>query len=333
MPRNGSGTMQIPNTLVTGTPIEAGPHNANYADIASELTNSLALDGQSQLSGPLKAASGTVGSPGITFGSDTDSGVWRKGGNNLGVGVGGAEVLDISSSGLGVTGALSATGALSVASIATTADLPITEGGTGQSTAIAAFNALSPQTTRGDLITRDATNDVRLPIGAADTLLKSDGTDPSYGKLVNANITDGTIAHAKLASGVTATQANMEAASATDTFVTPGRQHFHPGHPKAGGNLNGTGTPAFAAGDYGMGAVTDNGAGDYTLAFDTAFANTNYWLIASPRGDSNNNGAIVSPNPGSSKTTSAYQVDIHENNGTGQVDSTEIGISFWGDYA
>ena len=70
MPRNGSGVMQIPNTLVTQTTVEVGPHNANYADIAAELSNSLVLDGQSQLSGPLKAASGTVGSPGhhVRFG-------------------------------------------------------------------------------------------------------------------------------------------------------------------------------------------------------------------------------------------------------------------------
>ena len=58
--------------------------------------------------------------------------------------------------------------------------VPISEGGTGQTTKTAAFNALSPQTTRGDLITRDATNDVRLPLGATGTLLRSDGTDPVY---------------------------------------------------------------------------------------------------------------------------------------------------------
>ena len=116
MPRNGSGVMQVPNTLVNQTTIEVGPHNANYADIASEITNSVAVDGQSQLSGPLKAASGTVGSPGITFGSDTDSGLYRIGGDNLGVACAGAKVLDIGTAGLEDTGTLSASGALSAAS-------------------------------------------------------------------------------------------------------------------------------------------------------------------------------------------------------------------------
>lgn len=67
-----------------------------------------------------------------------------------------------------------------------TGSLPIVNGGTGAATALAAFNALSPVTTRGDLITRDATNNVRLPIGAANTVLVTDGTDPSWAK-VNSN--------------------------------------------------------------------------------------------------------------------------------------------------
>lgn len=62
----------------------------------------------------------------------------------------------------------------------TATPVPIAEGGTGQITATAAFNALSPQTTRGDLITRDASNDIRLAVGAANTFLGADGTDASW---------------------------------------------------------------------------------------------------------------------------------------------------------
>lgn len=59
-------------------------------------------------------------------------------------------------------------------------DVAIADGGTGQSTAILGFNALSPVTTRGDIIVRDATNNVRLPLGAAGKILRSDGTDLVY---------------------------------------------------------------------------------------------------------------------------------------------------------
>jgi hypothetical protein len=61
-----------------------------------------------------------------------------------------------------------------------TGQLSIARGGTGQSTASAAFDALAPTTTRGDLIVRGASSNVRLGIGAAGTVLSSDGTDPSW---------------------------------------------------------------------------------------------------------------------------------------------------------
>lgn len=44
--------------------------------------------------------------------------------------------------------------------------LPIANGGTGQTTQTAGFNALSPATTKGDLILHDGTNGVRLAVGA-----------------------------------------------------------------------------------------------------------------------------------------------------------------------
>lgn len=58
--------------------------------------------------------------------------------------------------------------------------VPINKGGTGQITAVLSFNALSPVTTRGDIITRGATNNQRLALGATGTFLISDGTDLVY---------------------------------------------------------------------------------------------------------------------------------------------------------
>jgi len=57
--------------------------------------------------GVLQAADGAVGAPAFSFTSDTDCGVYRIGANNLGVSVNGAKVLDIDTSGLGVTGTIS----------------------------------------------------------------------------------------------------------------------------------------------------------------------------------------------------------------------------------
>lgn len=66
--------------------------------------------------------------------------------------------------------------------------IDIAHGGTGQTSALAAFNALSPLTTRGDLLTRNATDNVRLAVGAAAKYLRSDGTDPSWQTIAYADI-------------------------------------------------------------------------------------------------------------------------------------------------
>lgn len=129
-----------------------------------------------------------------------------------------------------------------------------------------------------------------------------------------------------------ATQAEMEAATDVRQGVSAGRQHFHPGHPKAGGNLNGSGTPAFAAGDYGMGAVTDSGLGLYLLALDTAFENTNYWFTGSARSTNNNGVGIVSSHTDGPKTSSTIEITTAIDSGD-EIDSVEIGLTFWGDYA
>jgi hypothetical protein len=61
------------------------------------------------------------------------------------------------------------------------ATLAIGSGGTGQTTASAAFNALSPITTTGDLILGNGTNSAtRLAIGANGYLLSSNGTTASW---------------------------------------------------------------------------------------------------------------------------------------------------------
>ncbi len=62
-----------------------------------------------------------------------------------------------------------------------TGTLPIANGGTGQTTASAAFNALSPVTSTGDLILGNGVNSsTRLPIGANTYVLTSNGTTASW---------------------------------------------------------------------------------------------------------------------------------------------------------
>lgn len=63
----------------------------------------------------------------------------------------------------------------------TTGTLPLASGGTGQTTKAAAFNALSPVTSTGDLILGNGVNsNTRLPIGTNGYVLTSNGTTASW---------------------------------------------------------------------------------------------------------------------------------------------------------
>jgi len=100
MARNGSGTMSITNSFTANTTIESSAMNANFTDVASEITNSLPRDGQAAMTGVLKIAAGTAAAPGLSISTDTDSGIYRIGANNLGMAAGGSMVAQWDSTGL-----------------------------------------------------------------------------------------------------------------------------------------------------------------------------------------------------------------------------------------
>jgi hypothetical protein len=114
--RNSSGTMVAINGPYTaGSVISSSVINARLADIENELTNSVDKGGRTVMTAPLPLSNGTFALPSLTFGTDTDTGIYRIGANNLGVTAGGGKVLDVATTGLGVTGtlAVSSTTALS----------------------------------------------------------------------------------------------------------------------------------------------------------------------------------------------------------------------------
>ncbi|HYH63438.1 MAG TPA: hypothetical protein VD866_01955 [Urbifossiella sp.] len=76
---------------------------------------------------------------------------------------------------------------------------------------------------------------------------------------------------------VAATQAQMEATSSLAAVVTPGRQQYHPSAAKFWVKHD-DGTTIAAS--YNVSSVTDNGTGDHTVNFATAFSSTDYCVVA-----------------------------------------------------
>jgi len=85
MPRNSNGIYTLPQSpFIAGTAILSASVNSNFSDIASALTGSLATDGSAIMTGPVKAADGSVAAPGITFSSATSCGFYYVGTNQIG---------------------------------------------------------------------------------------------------------------------------------------------------------------------------------------------------------------------------------------------------------
>lgn len=92
MPFNGSGSYSLSDTIANSTPGDADEVMGIFNDIATGLTNTVAKDGQSTMTGPLKVSNGTAAAPAIAPGSDTDTGIYRYGANQLGIAANGSAV-------------------------------------------------------------------------------------------------------------------------------------------------------------------------------------------------------------------------------------------------
>ncbi len=74
-----------------------------------------------------------------------------------------------------------------------------------------------------------------------------------------------------------ASQSTMETGSSTTNFVTPGRQQYHPSAAKFWVKHD-DGTTIAAS--YNVTSITDNGTGDHTVNFLTAFSSADYCVVA-----------------------------------------------------
>ncbi len=78
MPRNGSGVFSIINPVLIGAFRSSSAVNANFTDMGAQITNSLPVDAQAAMTGPLKLANGQMARPAFTFKPDTNVGFYRR---------------------------------------------------------------------------------------------------------------------------------------------------------------------------------------------------------------------------------------------------------------
>jgi len=129
-----------------------------------------------------------------------------------------------------------------------------------------------------------------------------------------------------VATVVAATQAEMESATDSSVYASPGRVQYHPGAAKAWCVFDGadTGSHACDAG-YNVTSIERVTTGDYTITWDTDFSSGNYVLVGTGSQGSDTVIALVSLSAGSA------DFDV-QNSATGTLtDDSPICIVAYGD--
>ena len=112
MARNGSGTYSLVagNPVVTGTTISSTWANNTLTDIATALTGSVAADGQTPITGPLKAANGTAGAPSYSWTASAGTGLYSPATDQAAISAGGSQVMKWAAGATTITGTTTQTG-------------------------------------------------------------------------------------------------------------------------------------------------------------------------------------------------------------------------------
>jgi hypothetical protein len=305
--RNGSGTYSKLNTFVAGNTITAAGHNDQWDDLVAEMTNSVAADGQTTLTGALK---GYAGSAGYSFASDSNCGFYRIAADNIGASCAGAKVLDISATGLGVTGTLTSSSTITATAAAIVAGTTVTAGTlllTGNGAVGAPAHSFTSDTDCGAY--RIGANNIGYAVNGAKVLDIGTGGLTVVGTLACDTLTVST------AFSNAAAQADQEAASSAGKLVTPSVQHFHPSASKCwlkcdhAGNVNAS---------YNITSITDTGPGVVTVTIATDFSSAHYALNVSV------GTAVGVCAPNSSQAAGSFVINAF-NTGTGAAQDSILG--------
>jgi hypothetical protein len=127
---------------------------------------------------------------------------------------------------------------------------------------------------------------------------------------------------------IASTQADQETSTSTTTYVSPGRQQFHPSSCKAWVKFTSITTTAINA-SYNITSVTDNGNGDTTITIATDFSGADYAYAGMSHelaASVNNNLSIIN---GTDPAAGTIRV-VSQSNGT-HVDMKNCSVVMFGD--
>lgn len=120
-----------------------------------------------------------------------------------------------------------------------------------------------PMTTRGDIIVRNSSNvTARLAVGSANTVLQSNGTDPSWSTIGSSHITDDSIVDADINSSAAIARSKIASGTASHVVINGG-----------GGALSSEAQLSLARGGLGISSGTSGGI-PYFTASSTALSSS-----------------------------------------------------------
>jgi len=134
-------------------------------------------------------------------------------------------------------------------------------------------------------------------------------------------------------SGTAATQADQEAATSTSTYVSPGRQQYHPSATKAWVTFTSVTTTTINA-SFNVTSLTDNGTGDTTINFTNNFSSGNYAVagMSNKSSDSGSGQTTVCLYTSGAKAAGTVRVQTTYGGGSpALIDLADTNVTLFGD--
>jgi hypothetical protein len=253
----------IPNTFLPSTTISSTAMNQNFTEVADAIEASLALDGTDTMTGVIRMANGSAAAPALTFGTDTNLGIYRKTTDELAFTTAGVLAAHFDAAGkMWIATDLDIADDFDIGGDATI------DGGLTVSGVIDLGHASDTTLSRASagVVAVEGVNLLRAGQNLAD--VSSAATSFANIKQAASDTATGAIE--------LAIQSEMETGTDVERAVTPGRQQFHPGHPKMWGRVNVSGGTPTLATSYNVTSITDAAAGNLTVTIATDFSSADW---------------------------------------------------------